>query len=99
MADNNLTGLHIHHQGEYHTYLNCQLNRPSTTNTDNSEQPPSYESLFGARRFYTSPTERRETIETKLENLSTKFIVDMHFLMSQYENDKRFLVRQFYENE
>ena len=92
-------------QSEYQDYLNRQLNRPTpaaivnTTSPANNDQPPSYESIFGARRFYTSPAARRETLETKLENLSTKLIVDIQFLMSQYENDKRFLVRQFYENQ
>ena len=70
---NNLPGLSIHHQGEYQDYLN----RPTTTNIVNSEQPPSDDSLFGAHRFYTSPVERRETLETKIENISTKLIVDM----------------------
>jgi hypothetical protein len=102
---NNLQGLSIHNQNEYQDYLNRQLNRQTpaavvnNTSSVNNEQPPSYESLFEARRFYTSPAERRETLETKLENLSTKLIVDIQFLMSQYDNDKRFLVRQFYENQ
>ena len=75
MPENNLPGLSIYHQGEYQDYLNRRLNRPTpadiVTNTSsaNNEQLPSYESLFGARRFYTSPAERGETLETKLENL------------------------------
>jgi hypothetical protein len=74
MPENNLPGLRIHQQGEYQDYLNRRLNRPTpadiVTNTSsaNNEKLPSYESLFGARRFYTSPAERRETLETKLEN-------------------------------
>jgi hypothetical protein len=105
VPDNNLPGLSIHNQNEYQDYLNRQLNRPTpaaivnNTSSTSNEQPPSYESIFGARRFYTSPAANRETLETKLENLSTKLIVDIQFLMSQYENDKRFLVRQFYENQ
>ena len=105
VPENNLPGLSIHNQSEYQDYLNRQLNRPTpaaivnNTSSANDEQPPSYDSIFGARRFYTSPAARRETLETKLENLSTKLIVDIQFLMSQYENDKRFLVRRFYENE
>jgi hypothetical protein len=105
VPENNLPGLSIHNQNEYQDYLNRQLNRPTpaaivnNTSSANNEQPPSYESIFGARRFYTSPAARRETLETKLENLSTKLIVDIQFLMSQYENDKRFLVRRFYANQ
>jgi hypothetical protein len=105
VPENNLPGLSIHNQSEYQDYLNRRVNHPTAaaivnnTSSANNEHPPSYESLFGARRFYTSPAERRETLETKLENLSTKLIVDMQFLMAQYENDKRFLVRQFYKNQ
>jgi hypothetical protein len=54
VTDSNLPGLNIH--PSYQTYLNRQLNRPSTTNTVNGKQPPSYEFFFfGSRQFFTSP--------------------------------------------
>ena len=69
-------------------------NQPSITNP----QPPSYESLFGARKFSTSAAEKRETLETELEKLSRKLITDMQFIMAQYDNDRRFLIQRFYKD-
>ena len=121
VADSNSPNLHVHDQSEFDTYLNRQLNRPSTTaqaatnipSTSRQEaseqinsnqpsiinpQPPSYESLFGARKFSTSAAEKRETLETELEKLSRKLITDMQFIMAQYDNDRRFLIHQFYKD-
>ena len=69
-------------------------NQPSIINP----QPPSYESLFGARKFSTSAAEKRETLETELEKLSRKLITDMQFIMAQYDNDRSFLIKQFYKD-
>jgi hypothetical protein len=121
VADSNSPNLHVHDQSEFDTYLNRQLNRPSTTaqaatnipSTSRQEaseqinsnqpsiinpQPPSYESLFGARKFSTSAAEKRETLETELEKLSRKLITDMQFIMAQYDNDRRFLIQRFYKD-
>jgi hypothetical protein len=112
VADSNSPNLHVHDQSEFNTYLNRQVQRPSTSATTNipstsrqstseqiiSNQPPSYESLFGARKFSTSPAEKRETLETELEKLSRKLITDMQFIMAQYDNDRRFLIQQFYKD-
>ena len=121
VADSNSPDLHVHDQSEFDTYLNRQLNRPSTTaqaatnipSTSRQEaseqinsnqpsiinpQPPSYESLFGARKFSTSAAEKRETLETELEKLSRKLITDMQFIMAQYDNDRRFLIQRFYKD-
>ena len=114
MTDSNSPNLQVHNQSEFNTYLNRQINQPSTssqaaTNLPStsrqsaseqiiSNQPPSYESLFGARRFSTSPAEKRETLETELEKLSRKLITDMQFIMAQYDNDRRFLIQRFYKD-
>ena len=114
VANRNSLNLHVHDQSKFNTYLNRQSNRPSTTaqaatnipSTSRqsaseqiiSNQPPSYESLFGARKFSTSPAEKRETLETELEKLSRKLITDMQFIMAQYDNDRSFLIQQFYKD-
>jgi hypothetical protein len=98
LADSNSPNLHVHDQSEYNTYLNRQVNRPSTSaqaatnilstsRQSTSEpiipnQPPSYESLFGSRKFFTSPIEKRETLETELEKLSRKLITDSESYLS-----------------
>ena len=114
MTDSNSPNLQVHNQSEFNTYLNRQINQPSTssqaaTNLPStsrqsaseqiiSNQPPSYESLFGARKFSTSAAEKRETLETELEKLSRKLITDMQFIMAQYDNDRRFLIQRFYKD-
>ena len=114
MADSNSPNLHVHDQSEYNTYLNRQVNQPSTspqavTNIPStsrqstseliiSNQPPSYESLFKSRKFFTSPAENQEPLETELEKLSGKLITDMQFIMSRYDNNRRFLIQQFYKD-
>jgi hypothetical protein len=120
VADSNSQNLHVHDQSEFNTYLNRQVQRPSTsaqaaTNIPSTSrqstseqiiasQPPSYESLLPcheaivARKFSTSPAEKRETLETELEKLSRKLITDMQFIMAQYDNDRRFLIHQFYKD-
>ena len=121
VVDSNSPNLHVHDQSEFNTYLNRQINQPSTssqaaTNIPSTSrqasseqiisnqpsiinpQPPSYESLFGARKFSTSAADKRETLETELEKLSRKLITDMQFIMAQYDNDRRFLIQRFYKD-
>ena len=121
VVDINSPNLHVHDQSEFNTYLNRQINQPSTssqaaTNIPSTSrqasseqiisnqpsiinpQPPSYESLFGARKFSTSAADKRETLETELEKLSRKLITDMQFIMAQYDNDRRFLIQRFYKD-
>jgi hypothetical protein len=114
VANSNSPNLHVHDQSEFNTYLNRQINQPSTssqaaTNLPSTShqstseqiianQPPSYESLFGTRKFSTSLAGKRETLETELEKLSRKLIIDMQFIMAQYDNDRSFLIKQFYKD-
>ena len=114
VANSNSPNIHVHDQSEFNTYLNRQINRPftssqaatnipstsrqSTSKQIIANQPPSYESLFGTRKFSTSLAGKRETLETELEKLSRKLIIDMQFIMAQYDNDRSFLIKQFYKD-